>query len=187
MKYFVIALLCCVAAATPLQEAKHLALYKSLLSKATSWVPAHPSQSRFFGKSDEELMAALGDRNFAFAEATANTESKRLVVGTTNTTNFDWREEKPCAVGAVRDQGSCGSCWSFGTTEFLTDRFEIATDCTFGEVLSPQYMVSCWYGEPGFGGCAGAITLNVYPKFEATGTVSETCMPYVSGELKNEG
>ena len=118
-----------------------------------------PSENPFFGMSDEELIqTTLGDIDMAFAEATANTPSKRKVEGTTNTTNFDWRKEMDC-IGKIRDQGSCGSCWSFGTTEFLTDRFELANDCQFKEVLSPQYMVSCWDGDFGFSGCHGAITL----------------------------
>lgn len=43
---------------------------------------------------------------------------------------FDWRtvdiNGKSC-VHPIKDQGSCGSCWSFGTSEFLSDRLCIAT------------------------------------------------------------
>ena len=53
----------------------------------------HPSENPFFGKTDEELIATtLGDVDLAFAEATANTESKRKVEGTTNLANYDWRD-----------------------------------------------------------------------------------------------
>lgn len=62
------------------------------------------------------------------------------------TTNFDAREAFPdCkdVIGHVRDQGDCGSCWAFASTEALNDRFCIKTGGKHSEMLSPQHTTSC--------------------------------------------
>jgi len=55
--------------------------------------------------------------------------------------NFDPRTEKfNGCIHPVRDQAQCGSCWAFGATEALSDRF-----CIKGVdvILSPQDLVAC--------------------------------------------
>lgn len=61
-------------------------------------------------------------------------------------TSFDARDAYPkcrSVIGHVRDQGDCGSCWAFGSTEALNDRFCIKTDGKHSEILSPQHTTSC--------------------------------------------
>jgi C1A family cysteine protease len=56
-------------------------------------------------------------------------------------TNFDPRTEKfSKCIHPIRDQAQCGSCWAFGATEALSDRFCIAGKDV---ILSPQDLVSC--------------------------------------------
>ncbi|KAL8429673.1 hypothetical protein ACSSS7_006448 [Eimeria intestinalis] len=60
--------------------------------------------------------------------------------------NFDAREAFPqCkdVIGHVRDQGDCGSCWAFASTEALNDRFCIKTNGEKKEMLSTQHTTSC--------------------------------------------
>lgn len=60
--------------------------------------------------------------------------------------NFDAREAFSfCSsvIGHVRDQGNCGACWAFASTEALNDRFCIKTGGKKRELLSPQHTTSC--------------------------------------------
>ena len=64
----------------------------------------------------------------------------------TKNPGFDWRtvdiNGKSC-VHEILNQGSCGSCWSFGTSEFLSDRLCIVTQGNTDVVLAPQFLVDC--------------------------------------------
>jgi cathepsin L len=53
----------------------------------------------------------------------------------------DYRRADPPVLTAVKDQGRCGSCWSFATTESIEAHTAIQTGKLFS--LSMQQMVSC--------------------------------------------
>jgi hypothetical protein len=52
--------------------------------------------------------------------------------------SFDVRTKYPGCTHPVLDQGDCGSCWAFASTETLSDRFCVASNGTVNVTLSPQ-------------------------------------------------
>lgn len=68
-------------------------------------------------------------------------------------TDFDSREQWPGCVHSVLDQGQCGSCWAFGSTESLSDRFCISSNSSLNFTLSIEELVSC--NDFGLEGCSG--------------------------------
>ena len=62
---------------------------------------------------------------------------------------FDWRNQN--VITEVKDQGSCGSCWAFASTEVAESAFAIKNG-TDPPILAPQQLVDCL----GYGaGCSG--------------------------------
>jgi cathepsin B len=92
---------------------------------------------------------------------------------------FDSRTAWPDCVHSIRDQQKCGSCWAFGASEALSDRFCVASSGKLNEVLSPQDMVSCDNGDMG---CNGGWLFAAWDYLEHTGIVSDACKPYTSGD-----
>ncbi|OEL24959.1 Cysteine proteinase 1 [Dichanthelium oligosanthes] len=100
-------------------------------------------------------------------------------------TDFDWREHG--AVGPVKDQGSCGSCWSFSTTGALEGAHYLATGKL--EVLSEQQMVDCDHEcdplEPRScdAGCNGGLMTTAFSYLQKSGGLeSEKDYPYTGSD-----
>ncbi|KNC86060.1 hypothetical protein SARC_01783 [Sphaeroforma arctica JP610] len=94
---------------------------------------------------------------------------------------YDARTEHGKCIHPVRNQGRCGSCWSFGASEALSDRF-----CMAGHdvLLAPQYLVSC---DPVDLGCYGGQLFTVWGYMRFHGLPAESCDPYTSGESEISG
>ena len=58
-------------------------------------------------------------------------------------TSFDWRYKASQCVHKIRNQGECGSCWAFGATLMLTDRFCVQSNGQINVELSTQDVISC--------------------------------------------
>jgi len=94
--------------------------------------------------------------------------------------SFDSRTQWPGCVHPVRNQEQCGSCWAFGATEALSDRFCIETNNATNIILSPQDLVSCDNAD-GNEGCDGGYPIKAWQYMQATGIVTDACYPYTSG------
>ena len=66
-----------------------------------------------------------------------------LKVDVTPPETFDGRKIWSSMLGPVRNQGNCGSCWSFASTDCLAMRIAIATNGHIKRRLSPAAMAIC--------------------------------------------
>jgi len=93
--------------------------------------------------------------------------------------SIDWRDKG--VVTSIKNQGHCGSCWTFGATEALESAVAIATGLLF--TLSEQQFVSC-VKDPdecgGTGGCEGATMELAFEHAMENGLVTEWTTPYTS-------
>ena len=94
-------------------------------------------------------------------------------------TSFDWRTYG--VVPAVRDQGACGSCWSFGTVGVMESAVKIGGGSLTD--LSEQFLISC--NNDGWS-CDGGLTANKYHyntlgyNQTTVGAVLESAKPYTA-------
>lgn len=90
---------------------------------------------------------------------------------------FNASQEWPGCVHPIRNQAQCGSCWAFGATETLSDRFCIASNKSIDVILSPQWLVSC---DKFAFGCNGGNLWQSWQFMKTTGVVVDSCLPYTS-------
>jgi len=116
------------------------------------------------GSIDIKMLAS----KFKVAEPIPN------VGGGADPATYDWRTQK--AVTPVKDQGQCGSCWAFSTTENFESMWFLGGNTI--PTLGPQQIVDC---DPQSQGCSGGWT---YWAMEylmtAGGQESEADYPYTA-------
>jgi cathepsin C len=91
--------------------------------------------------------------------------------------SFDWRKVNGINfVSPVRNQGSCGSCYAFGSLAMNEARLRIATNNTVQTIFSTQDIVECSeYSQ----GCDGGFPYLIGGKYaEDFGLADEECNPY---------
>ncbi|XP_076002484.1 dipeptidyl peptidase 1 [Genypterus blacodes] len=91
---------------------------------------------------------------------------------------WDWRDVRGVNfLSPVRNQASCGSCYSFATMGMLEARLRIQTNNSDTSVLSPQQVVSCsQYSQ----GCDGGFPYLIGKYIQDFGIADESCFPYVA-------
>ena len=104
--------------------------------------------SEFSDLSEVEFRARLGFREELPARSVP--DAVFTGAGAAPPTSVDWRTSGK--VTAVKNQGSCGSCWSFSSTGCLEGARAIAYNLTYdatswktGEALSEQMLMDCAY------------------------------------------
>merc|ERR1711939_550075 len=90
---------------------------------------------------------------------------------------------KEGAVTGVKNQGQCGSCWSFSTTGSLEGAHFNATGNL--ESFSEQQLVDCSHN--GNQGCNGGSMEIAFTYFETHDAITEKEYPYTSGVSKKAG
>ena len=80
------------------------------------------------------------------------------------------------------NQGSCGSCWAFGTVATIEGNYSLK----FGKKLqfSHQQLVDC---DTGNGGCNGGYENRAMDYIKANGIAYESVYPYTSGNTRVKG
>jgi len=87
--------------------------------------------------------------------------------------SVDWRSSG--CVTAVKDQGQCGSCWTFAGTEAVESAWCIAGGPLY--VLSEQLMVDCITTS---NGCSGGNDADVFAYLEDHYAMLESAYPYTA-------
>jgi cathepsin L len=136
-------------------------------------------------RTEEEFRRLLGYRKDIAYSMAAEREAKaqknmQLLDIDALPKSVDWRQKG--IISAVKDQGDCGSCWSFGTAESVESYWALAT----GQLsdLSEQNILDCTPNPNdcgGTGGCGGGTPELAYAQIIKTGGLaSEWTYPYIS-------
>lgn len=101
-------------------------------------------------------------------------------------TSVDWRNK--LVVTPPKDQGGCGSCWTFGSTETTESHYALKTGKLL--TLSEQEIVSCALNPDhcgGTGGCQGSTSELAFEYMVKHGQSLESVYPYESGTTGYNG
>jgi KDEL-tailed cysteine endopeptidase len=102
--------------------------------------------------------------------------------GVSNPTTVDWVSAG--AVTPVKNQGNCGSCWSFSTTGAVEGAYQIAGNALTS--FSEQQLVSC-DTKGGDAGCNGGWMDDAFTYLETNALTTEANYPYTSGDTGKSG
>ena len=160
---------------TPSEYIKRLTIFNDntlhiLDNKHKTFKMAH---NYFSDRSLEEYKQLLG---FKYTKTTKKYSPPNFMELSSLPDSVDWRSKG--AVTPVKNQGQCGSCWSFSTTGALEGAYYIKTGKQVE--FSEQELVSCDKVDQG---CNGGLMDNAFKWIENNGGLcSENSYPYDSGD-----
>lgn len=135
--------------------------------------------NKFADMSNDEFRATVN----GFSNARRNyTAPAQIASATALPDTVDWRQKG--AVTHVKDQGQCGSCWSFSTTGAVEGQLGILNPSKLVG-LSEQELVDC--SRNGNFGCNGGLMDNAFTWIASNKIETEASYPYVSGKTKQAG
>jgi cathepsin L len=140
--------------------------------------------NRFTDQTQQEFSKLLGyDKKLAYV---MQDERQKRAVWTDTYKSFaegpgiDWRLSE--IISEVKDQGQCGSCWTFGTAEVVESYWALKTKQL--SALSEQQILDCTNNTNdcgGTGGCGGGTPEIAYNQLiDQGGLASEWTYPYRS-------
>ena len=167
------------AYASAAEEARRAGIYQANMAKAAQLQATNPLAT--FG---ENQFADMTEAEFKVMHNNQDLYKKLQGAGGAQATipkaggqAIDWRTKG--AVTPVKNQGQCGSCWSFSTTGGIEGQWKLAGHPLTS--LSEQEFVSCDTIDHG---CQGGLMDNAYNwvlKNHNGSIVTEASYPYVSG------
>ena len=122
-------------------------------------------------KTDRAILQLLLAGTFLLAAAVAHADS------------FDWRSVGgQDFVTSVKNQGTGGTCWAFGTVGALEAKYMLTrNDSSFQPDVSEQNLVCASVGGAIYGGWA----CDAVDYFTSTGIVSEAELPYTAQDTSS--
>ena len=142
--------------------------------------------NRFTDRTEDEFRQVLGVRKELVYQSRRGEDNIEQIIPQNKLSalplSVDWRSAAPSIITPVKDQGECGSCWSFASASTIESYWAKAT----GElaILSEQNILSCTPNPGqcgGSGGCGGATNEIAFQSIiDQGGIASEWTYPYIS-------
>ncbi|KAL4429749.1 hypothetical protein ABPG74_004386 [Tetrahymena malaccensis] len=127
--------------------------------------------TRFFDLTDEEFEAT-----YLTEKETQGGEPVAQDIPIDPSTNINWVEQNK--VTAVKQQGGCGSCWTFSATGAVESALIIAGKAEQTIDLSEQQLIDCCGKSYGNNGCHGGNKDQAFRYIESNPITTESNYPY---------